>query len=178
MASRCAACLAAAEQRGALYRALVGLAEDSKPGQRFLRILAVTQGEGIEAAARQVEQLVPEYVADSAQLTLPAVALAQQSRGGKAASVAELRKIHGHHLEMAKVARDQTRFLVAVEPHPDATRPGEQRLALVLPQRERNDDVARRQLPGQLAVGGGLKPLPRIADDVPVFDDDRHRHAS
>src|SRR5262245_59974212 len=144
MASRCGARPTAAKQGRALDRALVGLAEDAKPSQRFLRVLAVTQGEGIEAATRQVEQLVPEYVADRAQLTLPAVALAQQPRGGKAAPVAELRKIHCHHLEMAKVARDQTRFLVAIEPHPDAPRPGQQCLAPALPQGERNDDVARR----------------------------------
>src|SRR5262245_64397108 len=120
MASRCGARPTAAKQGRALDRALVGLAEDAKPGQRFLRVLAVTQGEGIEAAARQVEQLVPEYVADCAQLALPAVALAQQPRGGKAASVAELRKIHGHHIEMEKVARDQTRFLVPFDEHADA----------------------------------------------------------
>ena len=72
--------MAAAEERQRLLdRGLVGLAEVAEPGERLLRVLALAQREGVEAAAREEDELVAEDVAERAQLAPPAVALPQQA---------------------------------------------------------------------------------------------------
>src|SRR5688572_11794134 len=93
----------AEERHRALDGSRIGFAERAEPGQRLLRILALSQREGIEAAAGQVEQLVAEYVANGAQLSLPPVALAQQSRGGVATAIAELREVDRDHAKEPQV---------------------------------------------------------------------------
>src|SRR5688572_26112808 len=130
MVSGYCSCPPPAEQRQrSLDRGLIRLAEHAEAGQRFLRILALAQDERIEAAARQEEQLVAEDVADGAQLALPAVALAQQPRRGKAAAIAHLGEVHRHYLEVSKVAGDCSRLLVAVQPDTETPGPAKQRIA-------------------------------------------------
>src|SRR5687767_4050284 len=74
--------------------ALVGVAEILEAGERLVRVLALAQLEGVEAAAFHEEQEVARDVADRAQLATVAAALAQQARERIAAAVAELREVH------------------------------------------------------------------------------------
>src|SRR5262245_22326057 len=161
MESRSRAPLAAAEQRlRTLDRRLVRFAEDGEAGQRVLRVLSVAQDERIEAAARQEEQLVAENVAGRPQLALPAVALAQQAPRGKAAAIAELGEIHRHDGEVREVSGDRAGLIAALQPDSQPPLTAQERVAPLLPQRKRHDQVTRGQLRGKLAVGAGLKPLP------------------
>src|SRR5690348_12719760 len=84
----------AKERLRARHRGLIGLAEVPEGGERLLRILALAQQVGIEAAALHVEKQVARDLPYRAQLAPVAVALAQQARDRIAAPVAELREIH------------------------------------------------------------------------------------
>ena len=89
--------------------------------------------------------MVAHHLADRAQLALVAVTLAQQPRDRVAAPIAERREIHGDEREPIEVAGNRSRFLMAVEPHPEPTGAEQQDFAPLEPERERHDDIARRR---------------------------------
>src|SRR5688572_8553628 len=70
----------AAEQRLRLRRGgLVGVGEVAERAQHRLRVLALAQLEGVEAALFHRMQVVPRHFADGAKFALVAEALAQQA---------------------------------------------------------------------------------------------------
>jgi hypothetical protein len=164
-------------------------AADSPPGagtaagQRLVVILVGTQGEGVEAAALQVEQLVAQHVANRAQLAAVAVALAQQARGGVAAAVAEFGEVHSDDGEIVEVVGDRLRSRVGGEPY------AERRAVLVLagdqfgaaraPHRDGHQQGADRQPHGLgCFVFGEAQDFPVILDHGLLLDDVRHLRPS
>src|SRR5713101_1471638 len=120
---------------------LVAVAESAEHGKRRLRVLVVAQRERVEPALLHEIQMIVEHVADRAQLSLEAVALAQKARDRIAAAVAELGEVHGDDREAPDLARDGFGSFVRVEPYPDPSRKLRQILATREPQRERDDHI-------------------------------------
>ena len=69
------------------------------------------------------------------------------------------------------------RVFMAVEPHPEPSRTGQQSFAPFKPERERYDDIAGGRDRRRTAVRRRLKQLPAVGYDLPLLDDERHRHA-
>ena len=67
--------------------------------QRFVRVFVCAQGEGIEPATAQVEQLVTQHIANGTQLTLVTITVTQQAGVGVVAPVGEGRKVQGDDLK-------------------------------------------------------------------------------
>src|SRR5205085_9524221 len=74
--SNASGCTSAEERHGIVDRALVAQAEVVERGDGVVRVALRGQAEGVEAAARQVEEVVAADVAEGAQLALPAMARA------------------------------------------------------------------------------------------------------
>ena len=108
------------------------------PRHRF----AVLQLEGVEAAARQVEHLVPQDVADGAQFARPAVALAQQPCGRIAPAVGERREVDGHQLDPVEQVGDRFGTFIRFEPDSDRRSRRQQGFAVRRPLFKRQDEAA------------------------------------
>src|SRR5947209_4803187 len=80
-------------------------------------VTVVGQPERVEAAAREIEEVVAADVAEGAQLAAVAEARAQQRGGGEAAAVAELGEVHRDLAEPLEVGGEIARFVIRLEPH-------------------------------------------------------------
>jgi hypothetical protein len=98
-------------------------------------------GERIEAAFGQREQLIAQDVADRAKLALESVAVAQEAPDRVAAPVGERGKVDRDDRNRADVRRQRFGVGVRREPHADVAA-RDQRIAMCKPERKR-DDLAR-----------------------------------
>src|SRR5262245_32880339 len=94
---------------------LVGNRERLEGSERFRRILALAQLEGVEADALHVVEVVARDLADGAQLAPVAVAGAQQLRDRVAATVAELGEAHLDPRRAREGVRHRSRVVARLE---------------------------------------------------------------
>ncbi len=156
-----------------------------RPSSASSCILVRAQGEGVEAAALQVEQLVAQHVADGAQLAAVAVALAQQAGGGVAAAV-------GRTWGSARRSTVKSSRSSAIVSGPSSAREpdAERRAVLVLAvdqfgagarARRRAAPAAgptgRRTVCGRFVLGEA-QDFPVVVDDGLLLDDVRHLRLS
>src|SRR5215208_1609135 len=109
----------AKERLGIVDRSLVAHARVSEGGERGLRIAPGSEAEGVEAAARELQQVVAADVAEGAKLSAVAQAPANQRAGGVAAPVGEFRKADRDQRQRVKVFGERQRIVVGCEPDAD-----------------------------------------------------------
>src|ERR1043166_3721537 len=88
-----------------VHGSLVRFAEIVEAPQRVLDVLVGARGEGVKAAAHEIEQLVLPNVADGAQLAAITEARAQQRGERIAAAVDEAREVDRDEREAIDVAQ-------------------------------------------------------------------------
>ena len=107
-------------------------------------------------------ELVAQHIADGADFALVAMALAQEPRIGIGTAIAIDRKFERDHRKLVEIVRDGRGLLTAFQAHTEQCVARRQRVALLLPALEADDDRAIRQ--------GVLVPDGReiVRDELPV----------
>ena len=151
-------------------RTLIRDGEIVERRQRALQVGTLGQLERIEAAARQIEQLIALDLADGAQLAGELVALAQQLRLAVAATFGDAAELDRHQADAQEILGQRRDRIGRAEPHAEPTVPQPPALALLLPARERQDQ--RAIAPLRILV----RIAPVVVDDFTPPDELAHTH--
>jgi hypothetical protein len=151
----------------------------SRPGTRrrnhrtpecALQVRALGQLERVEAAAREIEQLIALDLADGAQLAAELVTLAQQLRLAVAAAFGDPTELDRHEADAQEIPGQGRDRVGRAEPHAEAAVPQPPAIALLLPAREWQDQ--RAIAPLRILV----RIAPVVVDDLTPPDELAHKH--
>jgi hypothetical protein len=151
-------------------RVLVRDREIVERRQRALQVRTFRQLERVEAAACQIEQLIPLDLADRAQLAAELVPLAQQLRLAVTATFGDAAELDRHEADTQEILSQRRDRIGRTEPHAKPTVPQPPAVALQLPARERQD---QRAIPPLRIL---VRIAPVVADDFTPPDELAHRH--